>query len=140
MTTEEYDLAQRYTVAEISKEETGGGEGVQVLIDEKFSGLIGKNLASKCCTFNVFSGNFNSSFLNVSDGVYREGQFTKKKYFLASKLPSFISSLVGEENLVVEEESWNAFPFGRTIFKNPHYMKEHFFIQVHKILSYSTNL
>ena len=82
MTTEEYDLAQRYTVAEISKEETGGGEGVQVLIDEKFSGLIGKNLASKCCTFNVFSGNFNSST--------ERGSSQKRNIFLpASFHPSF---------------------------------------------------
>ena len=38
MTVEEYQVAQLYSVAEASKNETGGGEGVEVLKNEPYDG------------------------------------------------------------------------------------------------------
>ena len=38
MTVEEYQVAQLYSVAEASKNETGGGEGVEVQRNEPYDG------------------------------------------------------------------------------------------------------
>ncbi|KAF6779243.1 hypothetical protein AHF37_01248 [Paragonimus kellicotti] len=37
MTVEEYNVAQLWSVAEVSKNETGGGEGIEVLVNEPFN-------------------------------------------------------------------------------------------------------
>lgn len=44
LTVEEYQVAQLYSVAEASKNETGGGEGIEVLKNEPFQDypLLGK--------------------------------------------------------------------------------------------------
>jgi len=39
MTVEEYQVAQLYSVAEASKHETGGGEGVEVLKNEPYDNV-----------------------------------------------------------------------------------------------------
>ncbi|WAR01309.1 PIPuncharacterized [Mya arenaria] len=36
MTVDEYQVAQLYSVAEASKDNTGGGEGIEVLVNEPF--------------------------------------------------------------------------------------------------------
>ena len=38
LTVEEYQVAQLYSVAEASKNETGGGEGIEVLKNEPYTG------------------------------------------------------------------------------------------------------
>lgn len=47
----QYQVAQLYSVAEVSKNETGGGEGIEVLKNEPFDNfpLLGKK------SFNYFS-------------------------------------------------------------------------------------
>ena len=60
MTVEEYQVAQLWSVAEASKNETGGGEGVEVLKNEPYD---------------------NHPLLN---GRFTAGQFTHKIYHLAS--------------------------------------------------------
>lgn len=60
LSVEEYQIGQLYSVAEASKNETGGGEGVEVLKNEPFSG------------FALLNGQFNS------------GQYTHKIYHLQS--------------------------------------------------------
>jgi len=54
-----YQIGQLFAVAESSRNETGGGDGVEVLINEPFEGkpLLGNQ--------------------------YDSGQYTKKKYYLA---------------------------------------------------------
>ncbi|KAL1419398.1 hypothetical protein MTO96_005133 [Rhipicephalus appendiculatus] len=61
ITVEEYQVAQLYSVAEASKNETGGGEGIEVIKNEPFEGkeLLG--------------------------GKYNKGQYTYKIYHLESK-------------------------------------------------------
>lgn len=66
MTVEEYQVGQLWSVAEASKNETGGGEGVEVLKNEPYD---------------------NHPLLN---GRFTAGQFTHKIYHLAScALPSY---------------------------------------------------
>ncbi|XP_069194812.1 phosphatidylinositol transfer protein beta isoform isoform X14 [Procambarus clarkii] len=106
LTVEEYQVAQLYSVAEASKNETGGGEGVEVLKNEPFDNhpLLGNRFSS--------------------------GQYTYKIYHLKSKVPAFIRLLAPEGSLEVHEEAWNAYPYCRTIISNPGYMKEGFYISI----------
>ncbi|XP_069194810.1 phosphatidylinositol transfer protein beta isoform isoform X11 [Procambarus clarkii] len=101
-----YQVAQLYSVAEASKNETGGGEGVEVLKNEPFDNhpLLGNRFSS--------------------------GQYTYKIYHLKSKVPAFIRLLAPEGSLEVHEEAWNAYPYCRTIISNPGYMKEGFYISI----------
>ncbi|XP_071537191.1 phosphatidylinositol transfer protein alpha isoform-like isoform X3 [Panulirus ornatus] len=104
LTVEEYQVAQLYSVAEASKNETGGGEGIEVLKNEPFDNypLLGDK--------------------------YSSGQYTYKIYHLKSKVPSFIRLLAPEGSLEIHEEAWNAYPYCRTIISNPGFMKKKFVI------------
>lgn len=106
MTVEEYQVAQLYAVAEASKNETGGGEGVKVIKNEPYD---------------------NVPLLN---GQFTKGQYTLKKYFLASKVPKLISALAPSGSLELQEEAWNAYPYCKTVLSNPNYMKENFVIKI----------
>ncbi|KAG0730367.1 Phosphatidylinositol transfer protein alpha isoform [Chionoecetes opilio] len=109
LTVEEYQVAQLYSVAEASKNETGGGEGIEVIKNEPFEDhpLLGDE--------------------------YSNGQYTYKIYHLKSKVPSFIRLLAPEGALEMHEEAWNAYPYCRTIISNPGYMKENFYITVESL-------
>ncbi|XP_056640485.1 phosphatidylinositol transfer protein alpha isoform isoform X1 [Diorhabda carinulata] len=102
LTVEEYQVAQLFSVAEASKDNTGGGEGIEVLKNEPFT------------NFPLLGGKYNS------------GQYTYKIYHLASKVPSFIRLLAPKGSLEIHEEAWNAYPYCRTVITNPGYMKEKF--------------
>lgn len=109
LTVEEYQVGQLYSVAEVSKNETGGGEGIEVLKNEPFTNypLLG--------------------------GKYSAGQYTYKIYHLASKVPAFIRLLAPKGSLEVHEEAWNAYPYCRTVITNPGYMKENFMICIESL-------
>jgi len=109
LTVEEYQVAQLYSVAEASKNETGGGEGIEVLKNEPFDNfpLLG--------------------------GKYSSGQYTYKIYHLASKVPAMIRLLAPKGSLEIHEEAWNAYPYCRTVITNPGYMKENFMICIESL-------
>ena len=96
MTVEEYQVAQLWSVAEASKNETGGGEGIEVKNNEPYE----------------------------KDG--ETGQYTKKIYHLASRVPAFIRLFCPKGSLDIYEEAWNAYPYCRTVITNPDYMKDNF--------------
>ncbi|KAJ7416368.1 Phosphatidylinositol transfer protein alpha isoform [Willisornis vidua] len=79
-----YQVGQLYSVAEASKNETGGGEGVEVLVNEPYE----------------------------RDG--ERGQYTHKIYHLQSKVPTFVRMLAPEGALNIHEKAWNAYPYCRT--------------------------
>uniref|UniRef100_A0A2D4G2Y0 Phosphatidylinositol transfer protein beta isoform n=1 Tax=Micrurus corallinus TaxID=54390 RepID=A0A2D4G2Y0_MICCO len=81
---QEYQVGQLYSVAEASKNETGGGEGIQVLTNEPYE----------------------------KDG--EKGQYTHKIYHLKSKVPGFVRMFAPEGSLVFHEKAWNAYPYCRT--------------------------
>lgn len=127
-------MAQLYSVAEASKNNTGGGEGIEVLKNEPFTDypLLG--------------------------GKYSSGQYTYKIYHLASKVPAFIRIMLPKNSLEIHEEAWNAYPYCKTVItvsticflkiishvlyilciliyysfflQNPGYMKENFVIMI----------
>ncbi|KAM8904367.1 phosphatidylinositol transfer protein beta isoform-like [Spinachia spinachia] len=84
VSVEEYQVGQLYAVAEASKSETGGGEGVEVITNEPYE----------------------------KDG--ETGQYTHKIYHLKSKVPEILVKLAPKGSLVVEEEAWNAYPYCKT--------------------------
>ncbi|CAG0915808.1 unnamed protein product [Notodromas monacha] len=104
LTVDEYQVGQLYSVAEASKNETGGGEGIEVRKNEPFENypLLG--------------------------GEYSSGQYTYKVYHLASKVPAFLRFLAPKGSLEIHEEAWNAYPYCKTVITNPGYMKENFVI------------
>ena len=91
-------------MAEASKNETGGGEGVEVIKNEPFQDhpLLG--------------------------GKFSKGQYTYKIYHLQSKVPSLVRMIAPKGSLEIHEEAWNAYPYCKTILTNPDYMKSGFFI------------
>ncbi|KAJ7990267.1 hypothetical protein DPEC_G00298550 [Dallia pectoralis] len=84
ISVEEYQVGQLYSVAETSKNETGGGEGVEVLKNEPYE----------------------------KDG--EKGQYTHKIYHLHSKVPSYVRVLAPSTALNIHEKAWNAYPYCRT--------------------------
>ena len=106
MTVEEYQIAQLYAVAEASKNETGGGEGVKITKNEPYD---------------------NVPLLN---GKFTKGQYTLKTYYLASKVPGWVRAIVPSGALELQEEAWNAYPYCKTVLTNPGYMKQGFQIKL----------
>uniref|UniRef100_A0A7E4V263 Phosphatidylinositol transfer protein n=1 Tax=Panagrellus redivivus TaxID=6233 RepID=A0A7E4V263_PANRE len=109
LTVEEYQVGQLWSVAEASKQETGGGEGVEVLKNEPFT---------------------NTPLLN---GQYSSGQYTHKIYHLQSKVPSVLRKLAPKGALEIHEEAWNAYPYCKTVLTNPDYMKDNFYVKIETI-------
>ncbi|KAJ8286275.1 hypothetical protein GJAV_G00036550 [Gymnothorax javanicus] len=87
---EEYQVGQLYSVAEASKNETGGGEGVEVLKNEPYE----------------------------KDG--EKGQFTHKIYHLKSRLPAILAKMAPKDSLEIHEQAWNAYPYCRTVVTSPY--------------------
>uniref|UniRef100_A0A6Q2XFZ8 Phosphatidylinositol transfer protein beta isoform n=1 Tax=Esox lucius TaxID=8010 RepID=A0A6Q2XFZ8_ESOLU len=81
---QKYQVGQLFTVAEASKNETGGGEGIEVLINEPYE----------------------------EEG--EKGQYTHKVYHLKSKVPGWLRYIAPEGALVFHEKAWNAYPYCRT--------------------------
>ncbi|KAK9391817.1 phosphatidylinositol transfer protein beta isoform [Crotalus adamanteus] len=93
---QEYQVGQLYSVAEASKNETGGGEGIQVLTNEPYE----------------------------KDG--EKGQYTHKIYHLKSKVPGFVRMFAPEGSLVFHEKAWNAYPYCRTVVTNEYMKEDFF--------------
>ncbi|XP_061722345.1 phosphatidylinositol transfer protein alpha isoform isoform X1 [Cydia pomonella] len=120
LTVEEYQVAQLYCVAEVSKNETGGGEGIEVIKNEPFK------------DYPLLGGPSNQSS-DINGGKFSSGQYTYKIYHLASKVPAFIRLLAPKGSLEVHEEAWNAYPYCRTVLTNPGYMKDNFVICIESL-------
>lgn len=92
LTVDEYQVAQLYTVAEESKNETGGGDGVQVIENKPYKKDNGE-----------------------------EGQYTYKIYNIHHKVPRFVKSFAPKGSLVFHEKAWNSYPFCYTEYVNEHF-------------------
>lgn len=88
ISVEEYQVGQLYAVAEASKNETGGGEGVEVLENRPYE----------------------------EDG--EKGQYTHKVYHLQSKVPKIVGTFAPKGSLMLEEKAWNAYPYCKTVLTN----------------------
>ncbi|XP_065071432.1 phosphatidylinositol transfer protein alpha isoform-like [Rhopilema esculentum] len=102
LTVEEYRIAQLYSVAEASKNENGGGDGVEIVQNEPYTN-------------------------DPEHGG--SGQYTLKMMHIENKVPALIRNLAPNGSLVLEERSWNSFPYCTTVYTNS-YMKERFKIEI----------
>ena len=96
-TVEEYEIGQLYSIAEASKNETGNGEGIEVLKNEPFENVP------------------------LLGGKFTSGQYTCKIYHLSNKVPTFIRHLAPKGCLKLHEEAWNAYPYCKTILTYPYF-------------------
>ena len=90
MTLEQYRIAQLFTVAEVSKDVTGAGEGVEILKNEPY-----------------VKGD-------------EKGQYTQKMYHLETNpnIPTIIKKIAPKGMLKLKEESWNDFPKYTSVMTN----------------------
>lgn len=106
MTVEEYQVGMLYSVVQASLDETGGGEGVEVLHNAPYENVP------------LLNGKFNA------------GQYTKKIYHLDTKVPSWVKYIAPSGSLQLEEEAWNATQYCKTVITNPGYMKDAFTLKL----------
>jgi len=81
LSVEEYKIGQLYMIAKHSLEESQKGEGVEVIENRPHE-----------------------------DEIHGSGQYTEKRIYLSSKLPSWIRSVVPKV-FYVTEKAWNYYPF-----------------------------
>lgn len=93
-TTEEYQIGQLYSFAVLSKEESGDGEGVEVIKNEPFEDENGK------------------------------GQYTYKIYHVNKRLPAWLAKIIPNSSLTFHEEAWNAYPYCKTVVTSPFFGKK----------------
>uniref|UniRef100_A0A1I7WNC4 Phosphatidylinositol transfer protein n=1 Tax=Heterorhabditis bacteriophora TaxID=37862 RepID=A0A1I7WNC4_HETBA len=154
---EEFKRGQLYAVAECSKNETGGGEGAEVCslvllfifilhhILIYLDSFVYRFLANYILpTFNIMFVIFptlmssfsmfkflkHESFISntLCPGRTVSGIYTHNIYRLRSKAPWALQKTLPAEAFEVHEESWNAYPYCKTIITNPGYMKNDFYI------------
>jgi len=116
LTLDEYERGQRYSVAKASLNETGGGQGVEIV---------------ECKPFESDT---------VCPGKTLSGTYTKKIYHLKEKAPWYFRALFPSAAFYLHEESWNAFPYSKTVITNPGYMKDDFFITFESLHSDASSI
>ena len=109
-TLQEYEVGKLFSVNKASLLHTGGGEGVECLVNTTYTDI--------------------DLFKNAKG---TNGQYTKKVYYIRDQVPSILRGLAPHGAMELLEESWNAFPYTKTVATNPGYMKEKFYIQVDTI-------
>ncbi|KAK3758190.1 hypothetical protein RRG08_005370 [Elysia crispata] len=99
MYLEEFRIGHLYSVSEVSKSETGGGEGVEVIEEVDFD--------ERCSP---------PSFPLLANGqTFTEGCYTHKAYHGAAKLPRMTHMLLPRVKGAFVEHSWSAFPYCRSV-------------------------
>lgn len=109
LTVDEFHRGQLYATSEASRQETGGGEGIEVITQQDFTSDT------------------------LRPGETLTGIYTKKKYYLRSKAPWILQKMLPQEAFELVEESWNAYPYTRTVITNPKYMKENYKLTLESI-------
>ena len=97
---DEYPIGQLFATARVSMNETGGGDGVEIIENEPYA-----------------KGD-------------EKGQYTHKLYHLEQKVPKFVKIIAPKGALEIDEEAWNAYPYCKTVLTNPRYMKDNFVLSV----------
>ena len=89
LTLEEYNKGQRYTIMDMNKSNTGGGEGIEYIENEPYTAEDGK-----------------------------EGQYTHLLYKFESRVPRMIRAIAPSGSFDMFEQSWDSFPKRRTLMNN----------------------
>ncbi|KAG5853758.1 hypothetical protein ANANG_G00029720 [Anguilla anguilla] len=86
----QYRIGQLYMISKHSHEQSDRGEGVEVVQNEPFE-----------------------------DPAHGQGQFTEKRVYLNSKLPSWARAVV-PKIFYVTEKAWNYYPYTITVQRSSH--------------------
>ncbi|XP_066463816.1 cytoplasmic phosphatidylinositol transfer protein 1-like [Eleutherodactylus coqui] len=81
LTVDEYRIGQLYMISKHSHEQSSDGEGVEVIINEPYE-----------------------------DVIHGEGQYTEKRVYLNSKLPTWVRGFV-PKIFYITEKAWNYYPY-----------------------------
>ncbi|XP_055373131.1 cytoplasmic phosphatidylinositol transfer protein 1 [Condylostylus longicornis] len=84
LTVEEYKVGQLYMIARHSLEQSGDGEGVEIIENNE-----------------------------CEDPVHGKGQYTEKKIHLSSRLPYYLQAICPRV-FYITEKSWNYYPYTTT--------------------------
>lgn len=106
---EEFQVAQLYMVVKASKEATGGGEGVEWVKNEPFDNT---------------DGHMGISELSGVEVPRAKGQYTLKRYHLASHIPYVVQKMLPADAMMLVEEAWNAYPHCKTVLTNGYLSKD----------------
>ena len=115
MTVDEFHVAQLFMIMRASEEETGNGEGVEILKNEPYDNT---------------DGHLDISTITGWPVPRNKGQYTLKHYHIASKLPIYVSSMVPTDAMLLIEESYNGFPDCITVLMNAYLAKNRFYIAI----------
>ncbi|BAM79542.1 phosphatidylinositol transfer protein [Cyanidioschyzon merolae strain 10D] len=94
---DEYFRAQLYMVAKAAQQETGKRAGEGLVIEENRPYAAD----DPCNEYHM-----------------PPGQYTKKVFYLKSKVPAFVRFVMPESALTMVERSWNAYPHCLTVYSN----------------------
>ncbi|KAG8371370.1 hypothetical protein BUALT_Bualt13G0080600 [Buddleja alternifolia] len=94
LSLEEYQVAQMYMVMKMQQQSTTETEGVEILENKSFE-----------------------------DDEYGKGQYTMKIYRLQSKAPTWLAKIAPTDALILQEESWNAYPRCKSVIKCPYFAR-----------------
>lgn len=106
VSVDEYKIAQVYMVAKMSKQQTGHGEGVEIVENRPY-------------------GPDEDDGMGLEDGAGSpepgkvKGMYTHKIYHVGSRLPSWVKAITPATALQVVEKAWNAYPYCRTVYTCP---------------------
>nr|CAD7423422.1 unnamed protein product [Timema monikensis] len=90
LSVEEYRIAQLYMITKKTRDESHSAfDGVEILVNEPYT-----------------------------EGPGGQGQFTRKVFHVARRLPVWIKSFLPKNALLATEESWNAYPYTKTVYSN----------------------
>ncbi|XP_067259163.1 cytoplasmic phosphatidylinositol transfer protein 1b [Chanodichthys erythropterus] len=101
LTVDEYKIGQLYMISKHSREQSGGGEGVEVVRNEP-------------CT----------------DHKHGDGQITEKRIYLNSKLPTWMRKFVPMA-FYITETAWNFYPYTITEYTCSFLPRFHVKIETH---------
>lgn len=106
VSVEEYKIAQVYMVAKMSKENTGHGEGVEIVENRPYGAGEEDGLEDGAGAGSPEPGK-------------EVGMYTHKIYHIGSRLPSWVKAIAPTTALQVVEKAWNAYPYCRTVYTCP---------------------
>ena len=118
MTVDEFLVAHLYTVVKYSKENTGGGAGIEWIKNEPYDNT---------------DGHMGTSELTQTKIPLTKGQYTLKKYHVAKKAPRWMQALLPAKAMILVEEAWNGYPHCLTVIESTWLSRAKFRISVESL-------
>ncbi len=97
LTLDEYERGFVYTLAKTTEQSSGNGEGVETRLCESFSDE------------------------NATDPRLEEGEYAEKVLHMGARVPKLVRMLTPSSALMLEERSWNCFPYCKTVYASPYF-------------------